>query len=373
TIEDLRAKTEPLNIEIYFNAITEENKAALSRLIHEKAQEVLINFRTRPTKVAANFLNNLFVRAEAQISVYFDDEVYAKPFINFLKNNRDISVIKLQLRLESAENPLLQRIADELTKCRFVDLIGGTSELSTWDKRANENAIKLQQLLKERGRDTRIINEIDSQTFVDGKWIRLTEEEKQAIKNARDSAMQAEQIRKGMAALQLGVGEKFVAEFKKREEVAKEWQKRFNEVAQNTDVTARLKLIDVLFGKLTEEIITFLTKEDCEKAVKNRIIHQENFFFLSIGNNEPKLVTAANEILIQMAKTSQTSTQLLKVARRQLDANPSATLRILVMDPLFTDVEFVRSIKPQLRVFHERYKADYEDKGKPQGHPYLRI
>ena len=152
------------------------------------------------------------MRKGARVLILFRDKRYAGAFVNFLKNNKNnIGVIRLELAVKNAEDSLLKSIANELTSCRFVDLIGGTDP---WlDQVDNENATRLQRLLEKKGKDTRITDVHATKVLINGVWDKLTEKQQQAVKNVRNRLIRAAEGQEALAALRPGDGRKFVLRF----------------------------------------------------------------------------------------------------------------------------------------------------------------
>ncbi len=126
----------------------------------------------------------------------------------------------------------------------------------------------------------------------------------------------------------------------------------------------------------TEEEVNRLTPEQCQEAVKQGIICKENFFTFAIGE-EKKEQDACLRIIRAVKKKKQL--REMKVVGNQ--ENFSAKMRILLTQhsDLFRDLEFVRTIKDDLKVFHKAAKESFDvaknrgDNVSIQGHSYLRF
>ena len=157
---------------------------------------------------------------------------------------------------------------------------------------------------------------------------------------------------------------KFLKEIPELEENGRESEEQLENEEQKTS--------DQIIDDEYTDKINEMTQEECQEKVKNGIIDKEHFFRLSLDNK--KKINKAVKSIINAVKNKNGKTS--QVEKRQ-DMGNAPKLRMLVAlnSNLFKDVEFVRSIKNQLRVFgkaiSESYKTASENAKKD--HPYLKF
>ena len=120
------------------------------------------------------------------------------------------------------------------------------------------------------------------------------------------------------------------------------------------------------------EKINRMTREECQQKVKNGLIDKEYFFQLSLDNTK-KINKAVKSIIQAVENRNGKTSQINK--RKSMENAPKLRMLVALNSNLFKDVEFVRSIKNQLKVLGESIRESYEiasENGK-KDHPYLKF
>jgi hypothetical protein len=127
--------------------------------------------------------------------------------------------------------------------------------------------------------------------------------------------------------------------------------------------------------QITDENIEKINKmpqEECQQKVKDGLIDQERFFQLSLDNTK-KINKAVKSIINAVANKNGKTSQINK--RKDMKNTPKLRMLVALNSNLFKDVEFVRSIKNQLKVLSESIRKSYEtaSENEKKDHSYLKF
>jgi len=143
------------------------------------------------------------------------------------------------------------------------------------------------------------------------------------------------------------------------------------ETEEQTTTDGSLVIYDQVTDKYIREI-NKMTREECQQKVKNGIIDKEYFFQLSLDNSQ-KINKAVTSIIEAVENRNGKTSQINK--RRDMENAPKLRLLVALNSNLFKDVEFVRSIKNQIKILGESIRESYETASEnvKKNHPYLKF
>jgi len=156
-----------------------------------------------------------------------------------------------------------------------------------------------------------------------------------------------------------------------KENPESEYNNNEEETEEQTTTDGSLVIYDQVTDKYIREI-NKMTREECQKKVRNGIIDKEYFFQLSLDNSQ-KINKAVTSIIEAVENRNGKTSQINK--RRDMENALKLRLLVALNSNLFKDVEFVRSIKNQIKVLGESIRESYETASEnvKKNHPYLKF